>query len=393
MDNRSKVKNAIVAGIIGMTVLSGIPFKAEATPLTEGDYSEQMDALDSKEEEAEQKLKEIAEKIEATEKEAEELVQQLQETTDELEAIQKEISTVSKQIEQREEQLQSQIRAMQVTGQSGNVLRFILDSESLGDAFGRIDVVNTLFSANQNLMEKQIEDKELIAANERLTIKKQEEQTLLAANLENSKVQLEENQAEQEMMMAAIAAERSQVREEREAYLAQQRESQRRLEEIQTSRTAAESAAPVNVSQSTEEEQVSTSSSSKPAEEKAEPAAPAASGGVISNAHSLTGSRYSYGGTTPAGFDCSGYTQFVFRRAGRSIPRSAAAQFGASRRVSLSEAQPGDLIFFNQSGSVDHVGIYLGGGRFIGAQSSTGVAVASFTSGYWSNYVAGFGRP
>ena len=390
MDNRSKVKNAIVAGIIGMTVLSGIPFKAEATPLTEGDYSEQMDALDSKEEEAEQKLKEIAEKIEATEKEAEELVQQLQETTDELEAIQKEISTVSKQIEQREEQLQSQIRAMQVTGQSGNVLRFILDSESLGDAFGRIDVVNTLFSANQNLMEKQIEDKELIAANERLTIKKQEEQTLLAANLENSKVQLEENQAEQEMMMAAIAAERSQVREEREAYLAQQRESQRRLEEIQTSRTAAESAAPVNVSQSTEEEQVSTSSSSKPAEEKAEPAA---SGGVVSNAHSLTGSRYSYGGTTPAGFDCSGYTQFVFRRAGRSIPRSAAAQFGASRRVSLSEAQPGDLIFFNQSGSVDHVGIYLGGGRFIGAQSSTGVAVASFTSGYWSNYVAGFGRP
>ncbi|SDJ88542.1 C40 family peptidase [Alkalibacterium thalassium] len=390
MDNRSKLKNAIVAGIIGMTVLSGIPFKGEATPLTEGDYSERMDALDSKEEEAEQKLKEIAEKIEATEKEAEEFVQQLQETTDELEAIQKEISTVSKQIEQREEQLQSQIRAMQVNGQSGNVLRFILDSESLGDAFGRIDVVNTLFSANQNLMEKQIEDKELIAANERLTIKKQEEQTLLAANLENSKVQLEENQAEQEMMMAAIAAERSQVREEREAFLAQQRESQRRLEEIQTSRTAAESAAPVNVSQATEEDQVSTSSSSKPAEEKAEPAA---SGGVVSNAHSLTGSRYSYGGTTPAGFDCSGYTQFVFRRAGRSIPRSAAAQFGASRRVSLSEAQPGDLIFFNQSGSVDHVGIYLGGGRFIGAQSSTGVAVASFTSGYWSNYVAGFGRP
>lgn len=142
-----------------------------------------MDALDSKEEEAEQKLKEIVEKIETTEKEAEELVQQLQKTADELEAIQKEISTVSKQIEQREEQLQSQIRAMQVTGQSGNVLRFILDSESLGDAFGRIDVVNTLFSANQNLMEKQIEDKELIAANERLTIKKQEEQTLLAANL------------------------------------------------------------------------------------------------------------------------------------------------------------------------------------------------------------------
>jgi cell wall-associated NlpC family hydrolase len=88
-------------------------------------------------------------------------------------------------------------------------------------------------------------------------------------------------------------------------------------------------------------------------------AAPAPrSGGVLGIAGSLAGISYVYGGTTPAGFDCSGFTQYVFGRAGTSLPRTADAQRQATTRVS--NPQPGDLVFIGSPAY--HVGIYAGNG-------------------------------
>lgn len=383
MDFKKRLMIITVVGISGIAALGVTPQYSYAAPLTEGSHSERMSSLTDKESEAEEEIERLAEKISVTESEAEELVTQLEQTTYELEDIRKEIEAVSETVTKRESKLHSQARAVQVTGQSNNIVRFLMDSKSLTDILGRIEVVSTLVSANQNLMAIQLEDMETIQVRERDLLEKQEKQFLLAAQLENSKMTLVEQMAEQESLVASIALERSEITEERETLLTQQQERQRISEEMQRARAAAESTNPITVSNDSEENSGSISSS----ETKAQ------TSGVVSVAHGLTGSPYSFTGTSPAGFDCSGYTQFVFQRSGRSIPRTAAAQFGASSRLSQSEAKPGDLIFFNQSGSIDHVGIYLGGGRFIGSQTSTGVAVASFTSGYWSNYVAGFGRP
>ncbi|PRY83493.1 C40 family peptidase [Alkalibacterium olivapovliticus] len=390
MDSRRRHLKWIIAGIIGLTVSGGSILKVEGSPLTSGNYSERIQDLETKEKEAKTELEAIAEKMAKTEQEAENLLTDLKQTAEELSELQGTIDQVSSQIDARESRLQSQVRAVQVTSGSANILSFIMESNSLGDAMGRIDVVNTLFSANQNLMQKQIEDKETIEEAKRSLYEKHEEQTLLAAQLENAKVELEENQAEQEMTMVRIAVERAEIGEEREALAAQQLESEQRFESIQSSRIESENTAVVEIAdevEAEEEAEVSLSSSNS------SPSATASTGTVVNVAHSLTGTPYSFSGTTPAGFDCSGFTQFTYQRSGKSISRTAASQFSSSTRVSQAEAQPGDLIFFNQSGSIDHVGIYLGGGRFIGSQTSTGVAVASFTSGYWSNYVAGFGRP
>lgn len=155
----------------------------------------------------------------------------------------------------------------------------------------------------------------------------------------------------------------------------------------------------------------STSSSTKPATSKpaadstpakkpAPTPAPAPSSGGTSlsamqpaiNAALAAGKPYLWGGTSlSGGFDCSGFTQYVFNNVGVSIPRVASAQYSASTHVS--NPQPGDLVFFSLGGStVDHVGIVTGGGGFIGSQSSTGVAYTSYTSGWWANKVVGFGR-
>jgi cell wall-associated NlpC family hydrolase len=86
-------------------------------------------------------------------------------------------------------------------------------------------------------------------------------------------------------------------------------------------------------------------------------AAPAPTGGIIGIAASLSGIYYRYGGTTTAGFDCSGFTSYVYRQVGKSIPRTAEAQRAASSKVS--NPVPGDLIFFGYPAY--HVGIYAGG--------------------------------
>ena len=93
------------------------------------------------------------------------------------------------------------------------------------------------------------------------------------------------------------------------------------------------------------------------------PAPAASSSRVVAIAKRYTGVPYVYGGTTPRGFDCSGFTSYVYRQAGHSLPRTAAAQASATRRVS--SPQPGDLVFYGYPAY--HVGIYVGGGNMIDA--------------------------
>lgn len=95
--------------------------------------------------------------------------------------------------------------------------------------------------------------------------------------------------------------------------------------------------------------------------------------GIIATAKSKLGTPYRWGATGPNSFDCSGFTQWVYRKNGKSIPRTSSAQKNAGRKVSISQARPGDIVW-----RPGHVGIYVGGGRVIHAPS-TGKTV-SYTS-------------
>lgn len=96
------------------------------------------------------------------------------------------------------------------------------------------------------------------------------------------------------------------------------------------------------------------------------------------------GVPYMWGGETPAGFDCSGLVQYAYGRAGIALPRVAADQFTAGPHVALADLRAGDLVFFEHLG---HVGIYLGGGRFVHApHTGTVVQIARLTGWYLRNY-------
>ena len=105
------------------------------------------------------------------------------------------------------------------------------------------------------------------------------------------------------------------------------------------------------------------------------------------------GVPYVWGGETPAGFDCSGFVQYVFRQIGVNLPRTADVQYELGRKVLQSELQPGDLVFFETyEPGASHDGIYVGDGKFIAANSGTGVAVVSLGDPYWSSRYLGARR-
>lgn len=113
---------------------------------------------------------------------------------------------------------------------------------------------------------------------------------------------------------------------------------------------------------------------------------------LISSAMGFIGVAYRFGGTTPRGFDCSGFMQYVFRKTfAVNIPRTAAAQATVGSHVSRSNLQPGDMVFFKTAGPrrISHVGMYVGNNRFIHApRTGKTIEVTSLGNKYWSSKYA-----
>ena len=123
--------------------------------------------------------------------------------------------------------------------------------------------------------------------------------------------------------------------------------------------------------------------------------AQASSNNVVQVAESYAGSRYVSGGSSPSGFDCSGFTQYVYGKCGVTLSRTSYTQATQGTAVSKSELQPGDLLLFHYYGSssIGHVGIYVGNGKFIhAANSNRGVVYDSIESGYYADNYAGARR-
>ena len=113
---------------------------------------------------------------------------------------------------------------------------------------------------------------------------------------------------------------------------------------------------------------------------------------VASYAYNFLGRPYVYGANGPDAFDCSGFTSYVYRHFGVSLPRTARSQFSAGSAVSRDNLAPGDLVFFNTVGYLGHVGLYIGGGDFIHAASSGRVKISSLNEGYYRTRYAGARR-
>lgn len=124
-----------------------------------------------------------------------------------------------------------------------------------------------------------------------------------------------------------------------------------------------------------------------------------ATSGPAAFALQFVGARYVWGGSSPKGFDCSGFTKYVYAQFGVNLPHSSASQYSTSYGAAISDPaalQPGDIVFFVNTyrRGISHVGIYIGGGNVVQALTpGRGVGVASLNERYWSSRYYGAIRP
>lgn len=433
-------KRLATIAIIGSMTFSSVLLPAIVTADTVDSKIEQQDnkinTLKANSSSTQADLEAIETSIATNESSAKELLAEIKAANSEMQQLDQEIGVLQTKIEQRNEQLQNQARSVQVNGDSANYVEFVINAESVTDIIGRIDVVSKLVTANRDLVKEQVRDQESVKTKKTETEKKVNQQNTLAGQLEATQAKLASQKFEKEAVVAQLASETATAEGEKAGFLAQKAEAEKQAALLATAKE--ESAKAVQVAVATKEtatiaantasNQDSAADSSSAGSSTAAPVnptpapnpgngnngggnvtppakpdptpipdPPATGGGTSwSNlqpiAESLIGIPYKWAGTTTSGFDCSGFTQYVFAKAGVSIPRVASAQYSASQKVSNPRA--GDLVFFSQPGSggvIDHVGIYVNSSTFIGSQSTPGVAYASY-SGYWGAYIVGYGR-
>lgn len=441
-------KRLATIAIIGSMTFSSVLLPAIATADTVDSKIEQQDnkinTLKANSSSTQADLEAIETSIATNETSAKELLAEIKAANNEMQQLDQEIGVLQTKIEQRNEQLQNQARSVQVNGDSANYVEFVINAESVTDIIGRIDVVSKLVTANRDLVKEQVRDQESVKTKKTETEKKVNQQNTLAGQLEATQAKLASQKFEKEAVVAQLASETATAEGEKAGFLAQKAEAEKQAALLATAKEESAKAVQVaaatketaNVATNTASNQDSAADSSSSVDSSTPapvnptptpnpgngnnvgnggggsnvtppakpdptptpiPDPPATGGGTSwSNlqpiAESLIGIPYQWGGTTTSGFDCSGFTQYVFAKAGVSIPRVASAQYSASQKVSNPRA--GDLVFFSQPGSggvIDHVGIYVNSSTFIGSQSTPGVAYASY-SGYWGAYIVGYGR-
>jgi peptidoglycan DL-endopeptidase CwlO len=263
--------------------------------------------------------------------------------------------------------LAARMVAIYTSGTQSSALEVLLGSTSLDDLLNRIDTVNRVSSQDAQTMQQ-------VRIFKRDVVQRQAE--LRRAHAAQARV-VKERAAAKASIQAQLARRRtllSSIRSQIATLQAQERARQAQLAAQARARlpalsSAAASAAaqnPLGVGAATPE--------------GATVAPPSRYGGVVGIAMRYLGTPYVWGGASPSGFDCSGFTMYVYAQVGVSLPHSSYAQYGMGVAVSQSQLQPGDLVFFYGLG---HVGIYIGGGQYIHSPHTGDVVkISSIGSGY-----------
>ncbi len=309
---------------------------------------------------------------------------QLAETQAEIDRLNSEIAVFEERIASRTEILKERAVSFQENGGQLSYLEVILGSSSFSDFIDRVGAVATIVEADQGIIEDHENDKKELEIMQASVEKK-------LADLTNQKTELEGMQMHTEEQKAQNEALRAQLDSKESAKLADIEGYKQQIAELTAAALAVKNSS--SVSDNTAATGTTASNGSSAAEADSS-AAVSGSGGIstVINAGNkyIGNSVYVFGGGRTASdiangrFDCSGFVSWAFAQAGVKVGASTEVLKNTGTRVSASEMRPGDMVFFNTYKTDGHVGIYIGGGKFIGSQSSTGVAIANMTSGYWA---------
>jgi cell wall-associated NlpC family hydrolase len=251
-------------------------------------------------------------------------------------------------------------------------LAVLLGSQNLDDLLNRMDAVDRVSQQDSLVLRQVTQLRQEVQRRQRELKHAHAEQVQVVAQRAAARASIQSELGERRALLSSI---RDQIVQLKQQEAARQAELQRELQ----ARLAAQQQAS---SQSALSQTVGVTPPS-PVGGGTPP--PPSHGGVVAIAEQYLGTPYVWGGASPAGFDCSGFTMYVYAQVGVSLPHNAAAQYGYGSPVSRGNLAPGDLVFFDGLG---HVGIYVGGNSFIHApHTGDRVKISSLTGWYASTYV------
>ncbi|HYQ11582.1 MAG TPA: NlpC/P60 family protein [Gaiellaceae bacterium] len=287
-----------------------------------------------------------------------------------------------------QKRLMNRVYSLYVNG-SPSYIDVIAGAKSLSQMIDRAESAQVLSNQDAALSQQaQRFEHSVQLRQEQLTKLKHERETTVAS-LATKRSEINSALARQKQLLASIHSSIQQLQQqeaEREARL--RAEAQARLK-AQLEAQAAARAAAAQPAQTTAPPPTSTTGVAAPPV-----SVPVANPGVghpqaASIALQYLGVPYVWGGSSPSGFDCSGLVMYVYGRLGISLPHYTVAQWSATTPISMSQIQPGDLVFFDGLG---HVGIYIGNGQFVHAPHTGTVVQIASLSGYYASALVGARR-
>jgi cell wall-associated NlpC family hydrolase len=249
-----------------------------------------------------------------------------------------------------------------------STLAVVLGATSFEDLLNRVETINSTSSQDANIVRQVAESRREIQRHRTELSNAHSEQQRIVAAKAAQRQHIESQLAERRQLLSSIKSEIQRIKAAEEA-------QQRQLAAAAQARAASQTAVSVSgvgVGASTPEGSTI--------------APPNVHGGVVGIAMRYLGVPYVWGGSSPRGFDCSGFVMYVYGQIGVSLPHSSYAMFGMGTPVSIGQLQPGDLVFFS---GASHMGIYIGGGQFIHAPHTGDVVKISSLTGYYSSAFAG----
>ena len=251
------------------------------------------------------------------------------------------------------------------TTDSPDALSILLGASSLGDLIERLDSADRIAEEDARIAAEVTRYRKEVESRQQALVRAEADQEKVVAERASQRASIQSQLAERQALYSSIKDQITQLE-------AAERERQARL--------AAQAKAAAKNHQPAPEPAPSSGSSGGSPTPSAPAPPPSSHSSVVSIALQYLGVPYVWGGASPSGFDCSGLTMYAYAKVGVYLPHNAAMQYGMGTPVSRSQLAPGDLVFFN---GLSHVGMYIGGGRFVHAPHTGDVVKISSLSEYW----------